>query len=144
MLEEIEKEERLYKIYYGDDKDDYIRKYLKDDEIIDGRLTEAKAFDLFYSDMIMCNNYLQNNYDELDYLLDAYDEEEDYYIDEYQVFIIEPEYDEEITKKATEKMSNTLYYDNKNELYITGITDLGTSRTIVPTQMKVEEVKDEE
>ena len=138
------KEERQYKIYYGDDKDDYIIRYLKDDEIIDGRLTEAKAFDLFYSDMIICNNYLQNNYDELDYLIDAYDEEEDYYIDEYQVFIIEPEYDEEITKKKKKKMGNTLYYDYKNEIYLTGITDLGTSRTIVPTDLKVEEVKDEE
>lgn len=31
-------------------------------------------------------------------------------------------------------------YDYKNELYITGITDLGTSRTIVPTDLKVKEV----
>lgn len=132
-------EEKLYRIYYGEGEKDYITRYLKQEEIIDGRLTEAKAFDLFYHAMIISNNYLQNNYDNLDFLIDAYNEEEDYYEDEYQIFIIEPEFDEEITIKATEKMGNTLYYDNKNEVYLTGITDLGTSRTIVPTQLKVEE-----
>lgn len=135
--------EKLYKIYYGDEECDYIRRYLKDSEIIDGYLTESKAFDLFYNAMIMSNNYIQNNYDNIEEIISAYDEEEDYYEDEYQVFIIEPEYDEEITTKATEKMCNTLYYDYKNEIYLTGITDLGTSRTIVPTQIKVEVVKNE-
>ena len=132
-------EEKLYKIYYGDGKDDYIRRYLKDDEIIEGYLSEAKAFDIFYNAMIMSNEYLKNNYDNLEILIDAYNEEEDYYNDEYQVFIIDIEYDEEITTKATEKMGNTLYYDTKNEVYITGITDLGTMRTIVSTNLKVVE-----
>lgn len=137
------KEERLFEIYYGERENDYIRRYLKEDDIINGYLSESKAFDIFYSDMIICNNYLQNNYDDLDYIIDSYNEKEDYYIDEYQVFIIEPEYDEDITRMATEKMGNTLYYDNKNELYITGITDLGTSRTIVSTDLKVKEVKED-
>lgn len=131
------KKEKLYTIYYGDGENDTIRRYLKEEDVLNGYLSEAKAFDIFYQDMIMCNNYLQNNYDNLDYIIDAYNEEEDYYIDEYQVFIINPEFDEEITKKATEKMGNTLYYDYKNEIYLTGITDLGTSRTIVPTDIKV-------
>lgn len=131
--------EKFYKIYYGDEENDYIRRYLKDEEIINGYLTESKAFDLFYKDMIMCNNYLQNNYDNLNELISAYNEEEDYYEDEYQVFIIDIEYDEETTAKATEKMGNTLYYDFKNDIYLTGITDLGTSRTIVPTNLKVVE-----
>lgn len=129
--------EKLYKIYYGDEESDYIRRYLKDEEIIDGYLSEAKAFELFYGDMIMSNNYLQNNYDNLEILISAYDEEDDYYRDEYQVFIINIEYDEDTTKKATEKMGNTFYYDLKNEIYLTGITDLGTSRRIVPTDIKV-------
>lgn len=131
--------EKLYNIYYGEGKEDYIRRYLKESDILNGYLSEAKAFDLFYDGMIMSNNYLQNNYDNLDTLIEGYNEEEDYYVDEYQVFIIEPEFDEEITKKATEKMGNTLYYDYKNEIYLTGITDLGTLRTIVPTDIKVVE-----
>ena len=129
---------KLYKIYYGENKEDYIKRYLKDDEIINGRLSEAKAFDIFFSDMIMCNDYLKHRYDNIDELISAYDEEEDYYTDEYQFFIVNIEYNEEITKKAVEKMGNTLYYDNDLDLYITGITDLGTRRTIVPTNLMVE------
>lgn len=135
----MENQEKLYKIYYGENEDDYIQRYLKDSDIMDGYLTEAKAFEIFYTDMIMSNNYLQNNYDDLETIVSGYDEENDYCKDEYQVFIINIDYDEEITAKATEKMGNTLYYDNKNEIYLTGITDLGTSRRIVPTDLKVEE-----
>lgn len=138
----MENKEKLYKIYYGENEGDYIRRYLKEEDILDGYLSEAKAFDIFYTDMIMSNNYLQNNYDNLETIVSGYNEEEDYYEDEYQVFIINLDYDEEITQKATEKMGNTLYYDNSNEIYLTGITDLGTSRTIVSTDLKVEEVKE--
>lgn len=134
-------EKKLFKIYYGENKEEYITRYLKEEEIINGYLSEAKAFEIFYSDMIMCNNYFKNcNYDEIDELISNYDEEEDYYIEEYQVFIINIEYDEEMTTKATKKMGNTLYYDNEKELYLTGITDLGTSRRLIPTELKVEEV----
>lgn len=129
--------EKLYEIYYGDGEKDCIKRYLKEEDIINGYLSEAKAFEIFYNGMVMSNNYLQNNYDNLDELISAYNEEDDYYTDEYQVFIIDMEYDEDITKMATEKMGNTLYYDFKNEIYLTGITDFGTSRRIVPTDIKV-------
>lgn len=132
--------EKRYKIYYGEGENDYIIRYLTDNQIMDGYLTELAAFNIFYSGMIICNNYLQNNYNnDLEYLIDAYNEEDDYYEDEFQVFIIDPEFDEDVTIAATKKMGNTLYYDNTNELYITGITDLGTSRSIVPTNLKVKE-----
>ena len=39
--------EKTYKIYYGDGQEDYIRRYLKQEEIINGRLSESKAFDIF-------------------------------------------------------------------------------------------------
>lgn len=135
----MENKEKLYKIYYGEGEKDYIFGYLKDEDILNGYLSEAKAFDIFYGAMIMSNNYLKNNCNNLDYIIDAYNEEDDFYKDEYQVFIIDLEYDEEITEKATKKMGNTLYYDNANEIYLTGVTDLGTSRTIVPTDIKVKE-----
>ena len=87
----------------------------------------------------MCNNYFNNNdFSNIEYLIDPYNEEEDYYTDEYQYFIIDFDFTEETIIKVTEKMGNTLYYDNDKDLYITGLTDLGTSRTIVPTQLKVE------
>ena len=140
----MENKEKLYKIYYGENKEDYIKRYLKEEDIINGYLSEAKAFDIFFTDMIMCNNYLQNNFDNLETIISGYNEEEDYYEDEYQVFIVNIDFDEDITAKAIEKMRNTFYYDFENDIYLTGITDLGTSRTIVPTDLKVEEVKKEE
>lgn len=133
--------EKLYKIYYGEDENNYIKRYLKEEDIINGYLSEAKAFEIFFTDMIMCNDYLKNRYDNINELISAYDEENDYYIDEYQLFIIDLEFDEEITTKAVEKMGNTLYYDEDMGLYITGITDLGTSRTIVPTNLTVKEAE---
>lgn len=135
------KEEKRYKIFYEDKEDSYIIRYLTDDQILDGYLSEAAAFKIFYADMIMCNSYIQNNFDNIDELISAYDEEDDYYIDEFQVFIINPEYDEDLTIKVTKLMHNTLYYDYKNDIYLTGITDLGTSRNIVPTDIKVMEDK---
>lgn len=134
--------EKMYKIYYGEGENDYIRRYLKEEDILDGFLNESKAFDIFYDNMIMCNNYVSNNYEQLAYIIDSYDEENDSYVDEYQVFIIEPAYNEDIIKMATEKMGNTLYYDYKNELYLTGITDLGTHRSYVSTDLKVIEDKE--
>ena len=135
-------QEKMYKIYYGDAEKDYVRRYLKDSDILNGYLSEAKAFDIFFTDMIMSNDYLQNNYDNLDILISGYNEEDDYYEDEYQVFIVNIDYDEETTIKAVKKMGNTFYYDNKNDIYLTGITDLGTSRTIVPTDLKAVEEKE--
>lgn len=138
------KNEKLYKIYYGENEGDYIERYLDDNDIINGYLNEKKAFDLTFTDMIMCNDYFKqdNIYDYIEELISPYDEENDCYIDEYQIFIVNLDYDEEFTKKMVEKMGNTLYYDNKLNLYIMGVTDLGTIRTGVPTDLKVEEVKE--
>lgn len=133
--------EKLYNIYYGENENDYIRRYLKEEEILNGYLSEAKAFEIFFSDMIMCNDYLKHNYENIDYLVDGYNEEENYYVNEYQTFIVNLEFGEEITTEAVKKMGNTLYYDNKLDLYIMGVSDFGTSRRIVPTDLIVKEVE---
>lgn len=130
--------EKLVKIYYGENEKDYIKRYVNDKDILNGYLSEAKAFELFFSGMIICNNYLNNNYNNLDILIDNYDENGDYVIEQFQFFLVEPEFDEDTTIKAVKKMYNTLYFDNKNDLYIMGITDLGTNRESVPTDLKVE------
>ncbi len=136
----MENTEKLYKIRYGTEKDDYITRYLKDEHIIDGFLSESKAFDLFFSSMIICNDYLKTRYENIESIVDAYNEDTEEYIDEFQFFIVEPEFDEETTKKAVIKMYNTLYYDEELDLYILGVTDWGTSRTIVSTDLEVYEV----
>lgn len=137
----MENKEKLYKIYFGDSQDDYINRYLKDEEIIDGYLSESKAFDLFFDNMILCNDYLKHHHNNISYLVDAYDEESDYYKDEYQFFIVDLAFDEDLSIKAVKKMDNTLYYDEELDLYILGVTDWGTSRTIVSTNIKVELVE---
>lgn len=133
--------EKLYNIYYGENENDYIKRYLKEEEILNGYLSEAKAFEIFFSDMIMCNDYLKHNYENIDYLVDGYNEEENYYVNEYQTFIVNLEFGEEITTEAVKKMGNTLYYDNKLDLYIMGVSDFGTSRRIVPTDLIVKEAE---
>ena len=136
-------EEKRYKIFYGENCGEYVTRYLKEKDVINGYLSESKAFEICYTYMIMCNNYFKHcNYDNINPLINDYDEESDSYIDVYQNFIINIDYDEDITIKATEKMGNTLFYDNDLDLYITGITDLGTNREYVPTDLKVEEVTD--
>lgn len=136
-------EEKLVKIYYGENEKDYIKRYVNEKDILDGYLSEAKAFELFFSGMIICNNYLNNNYDNLDILIDNYNENEDYVIEQFQFFLVEPEFDEDTTIKAVKKMYNTLYFDNKNDLYIMGVTDLGTNRNSVETDLRVEIVESE-
>lgn len=132
--------EKRCRIFYGEGENDYITRYLKKSDIINGYLTEAKAFEIFYEDMIICNNYFNNikHFEDIEKIISAYNEEDDYSEEEYQFFIINPTFDIEMTEKATKLMGNTLYYDEKMDLYLTGITDLGTSRTIVPTDLKVE------
>lgn len=143
MKNERLKKEKNVNIYYGDEKGDYIRDYINETNVISGYLSEAKAFDIFFTDMIMCNNYLNNNYDNLDILVDGYNEKDDCYCEEFQIFLVNLEYSEDVTIKAVKKMGNTLYYDNKNDLYILGVTDLGTNRNLIQTDLKVEEEKKE-
>lgn len=133
--------EKMYKVFYGDTESEYIIAYLKEKDIINGYLSEAKAFELFYTDMIICNNYFEHCYENIDRLIDDYDEENDCSIDVFQTFIVNLSYSEDITIKATEKMGNTFYYDNDLGLYLVGITDLGTNRSLVSTDLKVEEEK---
>lgn len=136
----MENKEKLYKIRYGNEKDDYITRYLTAGEIMNGYLSESKAFDLFFDNMILCNNYMKERFDNIIPIVDSYVEEDDYYKEEFQFFIVGLKYEEELTKEAVKKMDNTLYYDEELDLYILGVTDWGTSRTIVSTDLKVEEV----
>lgn len=132
------KNKKYYKIYYGNNSSDYVTAYLKESDIIDGCLTESKAFEIFFNNqMILCNNYIKNNHENLDELTSLQDEEGDY-IEEYQIFIVDPWYSENIIISAVEKMGNTLYYDCKNDIYILGVSDFGSSRTIIATNLKVE------
>ena len=134
---------RLFKTIYGNGEYDYFvfsENELNDYEKKQGYLSEATLFKRAFSDMILSNNILKViNYDELEEILPSYDEENDKYKDEYQLFIVDLKYDEEQTKKMMEKAGNTFYYSNELDNYIIGVCDLGTSRDYVLTDIKIEE-----
>lgn len=92
-------------------------------------------------DMVMCNNirelfynseigefYLENGND--------YNEEEDYYEDIYQYFIISG-HGAEILEKYTDEI---VYYNETLDMYVWGITHFGTSWDYVLTDIDIVEM----
>lgn len=133
-----------YKLYLSDSKDDFIYRDLEESDIINWYLSEAKAFELFYDSMILCNNYQSRLYElDIEVLISKYDEETEEQFDEYQFFIIDFSCSEELIIKITNLLWNTLYYDNELDLYITWVSDLWTMRTHVETNIKCEEIKEQ-
>lgn len=127
--------EKFCKIFYGKNESDYVVRNLTWDDMKTGFLTEAKAFDVFFSDMILCNNYFKvGGFEDVDMLTENNED-----VEEYQLFIVDLVYNEDVTIKAVEKMGNTLYYDSKLDLYILGVTDLGMSRNFITTNLEVKE-----
>ena len=136
----------FYKAIYGENENDYFvinENELNEYEKEQGFLSEATAFRKIFSDMILSNNILRHiNYDNIDFLIDSYNEENDEYTDEYQYFIVEPRYsDEETLIKLVKSTGNTLYYSNDLDNYILGVTDLGTNRNYVLTDIKLEKME---
>lgn len=74
--------------------------------------------------LILCNNMVHRLYDtlELESGID-YDEEDDYYYDVYQYFIIN-DFLAEVLSKHTDEI---IYYDSELEIYVLGVTHCGTS-----------------
>lgn len=148
----IERENKSYKATWGNREYNYFifrENTLGDYEKKEGFLSEKTLFHRIFSDMILCNdiiNYIYKNNDYLDEIVSNYDEEENYYKEEYQYFIVnwEFDYDEEDMKKLINAMGNTLYYNENLDIYIMGVCDLGTSRDYVLTDIKLEEYKNDE
>jgi len=81
---------------------------------------------LFYNDepMILCNN-IANDWEYLE-LVNGYEETEegDIYNEEiYQYYII----DDETARRLMEHTNEIIYYHNKLELYVLGVTHYGTN-----------------
>lgn len=135
--------EKLFKAVYGEGEYDYF--ILSDNELNNyekeqGYLSESTLFKIAFNDMVLSNNILKIlNYDDIEEIISAYNEDEDCYEDEYQLFIVDFNYDEEQIQKMMEKSKNTLYYSNELGNYIIGVTDLGTSRDYVLTDIKIVE-----
>lgn len=92
-------------------------------------------------DMILCNNITELFYnDQLGYFEiengTDYNEEEGYYEDIYQYYIISG-YGAEILEKYTDEI---VYYNEKLDMYVWGITHFGTSWDYVLTDIKLVEM----
>ena len=87
-------------------------------------------------DAVLCNNMQQRLGDtlELEFGKD-YDEEDDYYYDIYQWYIIDDR-GAEILKQYTDEI---VYYDSELEVYVWGVTHFGTSWRYVLTNIKIED-----
>ena len=89
---------------------------------------------LFYNDdsLILCNNIV-NDYDELELLSGVdYDEDTDIYEDIYQYYII----DDDLAKRLQE-IDEIVYYHNRLDIYILGVTHYGTSWGYILTNIKL-------
>lgn len=106
-----------------------------------------------YKDMIdfCCDDYILNNdlmtqLQTADFYFDLYCgtdyiEEEDYFLDIYQWFII----DEQAAERLAEFTNEIVYYCEKLGLYLLGVTHCGTSWTCVDANWKeLDEIEDDE
>ena len=94
---------------------------------------------MFYNDdsLILCNNIIED-YEELELLSGCeYDESTEEYEDIYQYYII----DDDLAKRLQD-INEIVYYHNRLDIYILGVTHFGTSWDYVLTDIKL--VKDDD
>ncbi len=86
-------------------------------------------------DAVLCNKMADRLGEtlELDHGTD-YNEEEDYFIDVYQYYIID-EAGYNILKEYTDEI---IYYDDELDVYVWGVTHFGTSWKYVLTDIKID------
>lgn len=92
---------------------------------------------LFYKDdrLILCNN-IAYDFEDLELVSgDYYDEENDYCTDIYQYYII----DDDLAERLKD-INEIVYYHNRLDIYVLGVTHFGTSWDYILTDLKL--VKD--
>lgn len=115
------------------------KKELNEYELNNERLSYKN---LFYNDesMILCNNIV-NDYEELELVNGTdYNEEEDTDEDIYQYYII----DDSTAERLIEYTDKIIFYHNRLDIYVLGVTHFGTSWSYVLTDIKLERVEDTE
>lgn len=101
-----------------------------------------------FTDMVLCNNIAQDYEYFTPEVGNDYDEENNKYTEIFQYFIVDcdswrmEQYKNWL--EENEKESDIiLYYDNRLEVYVLGVTHFGTSWDYVPTSIEIErEVKE--
>ena len=89
---------------------------------------------LFYNDdaLILCNNII-NDFEELELVSGVdYDDDTDTYEEIYQYYIINDD-----LAKRLQGINEVVYYHNKLDIYVLGVTHFGTSWDYVLTNLKL-------
>lgn len=104
--------------------------YEKDNKVL-------SYYNLFYKDdaLILCNNIaddweyleLQNNYDDEDFEI-------------FQYYII----GDDLANRLMRYTNEIIYYHNRLDIYILGVTHYGTSWHYIPTQFELIQLEDDE
>lgn len=117
---------------YINEKD--LNAYEKDNK----RLSYAN---LFYDDdaLILCNN-IAYDYEDLELVNgDNYDEEYDEYLEDiYQYYII----DYNTAQRLIDETNEIIYYHNRLDIYILGVTHFGTNWGYILTEFELVETED--
>ena len=117
-----------YRWIHEDDLNDYEKEH--------NRLSYKN---LFYNDdsLILCNN-IAYDVDELELVSgDYYNEDGDYYEEIYQYYII----DESLADRLKD-INKLIFYHNRLDIYVLGVTHFGTGWDYVLTDLKL--VKDDD
>lgn len=122
-------------------------KDLNEYEKQNNKISYKRLIDRLFTDMILCNDItklfcseLNGQYIEPEFIVGSdYDDENDSYADIFQYFIVDfNSYTyEHILKKYAKQLGNEiiLYYIEQLDLYILGVTHLGTSWDYVLTDI---------
>lgn len=95
---------------------------------------------LFYNDdsMILCNEIIKD-YEDMEIVNGCdYDEDTDEYYDIFQYYII----DDDTANRLIDNTDELIYYHNRLDIYILGVTHFGTSWGYVLTEFKLIERED--
>ena len=95
---------------------------------------------LFYNDegLILCNN-IADDYEYLELVNgEDYDEENDEYEEIYQYYIIS----DDTAKRLIDNTDKLIYYHNRLDIYVLGVTHYGTSWDYVLTDFELIESED--
>lgn len=100
------------------------------------RISYKRLVERYFQNMILCNNIVYNFDENIEIVAGTdYDEENEENIDIYQYFIVDGYFDEDDLQKIGNELG-VVYYDNKLELYILGVTHFGTSWDYVLTDIE--------
>lgn len=121
----------------------YVRfENLNEYERENNRISYKRLVERFFDSMILCNK-MGERYEHLEVVAGTdYDEENDYYYDIYQYYIVDGCFDEDILAKVGDELG-VVYYDDELEVYVLGVQHFGTSWGYVLTDIKPTEDLDE-